>query len=85
MSPGGREGDGPKRRRRRGRTLEAPVLRPASRDQLEELEARAGGREDDADAPPPVGGSWERLYTGVVLTLLLYIVALLLFTRAYAP
>jgi hypothetical protein len=41
--------------------------------------------DDDLDAPPPVGGSWERLYTGVILTLLLLIVAFWLFTRAYAP
>jgi hypothetical protein len=31
-----------------------------------------------------VGGSWERLYTGVILTLALVILALWMFTRVYA-
>jgi hypothetical protein len=52
---------------------------------MDELEARSAPAEDDLNAPPPVGGSWERLYTGVVLTLALYILALWLFTRVYAP
>jgi len=83
VSPRGREGEGGKRRKRNA--LTGPVLRPAARDQLEELEARTGLGDDDIEAPPPVGGSWERLYTGVVLTLILYIVAFWLFTRVYAP
>jgi hypothetical protein len=31
-----------------------------------------------------VGGSWGRLYAGVLLTLILLIIALWLFTRMYA-
>jgi hypothetical protein len=59
------------------------VPRSGARDQIEELEASAAPAEEDLDAPPPVGGSWERLYTGVVLTLILYILAFWLFTRVY--
>jgi hypothetical protein len=46
--------------------------------------ARVPASEEDLDAPPPVGGSWERLYTGVILTLALVILALWMFTRVYA-
>lgn len=68
----------------RGADVTGPVP-PASRDQVDELASHTAPPEEDPDAPPPVGGSWERLYTGVVLTLILYIVAFWLFTRAYAP
>jgi hypothetical protein len=46
---------------------------------------RAVSADEDLNEPPPVGGSWGRLYTGVTLTLALLIIALWLFTRIYAP
>jgi len=83
VNPRGRDGE--RAKRRRAHALPGPVLPPAAQDQIEELEARTAGGDDDVNTPPPVGGSWERLYTGVVLTLILYIVAFWLFTRVYAP
>lgn len=41
--------------------------------------------EEDLNAPPPVGGSWGRLYSGVLLVLILLILTFWLFTRGYAP
>ncbi len=60
-----------------------PVSAP--KDAVDEVHARTAEEEEGIDAPPPVGGSWQRLYTGVVLTLILYVLALWLFTRAFAP
>lgn len=37
---------------------------------------------DDDEAPPPVGGSWERIYLVVILWLALQIALCYLFTRA---
>ena len=84
MSDRGRGSGGPPGRPPRDSGVTGPVP-PAARDQVDELAARAGLPDEDVEAPPPVGGSWQRLYTGVVLTLILYILAFWLFTRAYAP
>jgi hypothetical protein len=37
-----------------------------------------------ADEPPPFGGSWGRLYAGVLLTLALLVVAFTLLTRHFS-
>jgi hypothetical protein len=42
-------------------------------------------RKDPAEEPPPFLGSWRRVYTAVILFLLLLIVAFDLFEKAFAP
>jgi len=77
-----RTGDTDARRAGDERFGPGPVSAPA--DAVAAINQR-GAPEDDVDSPPPVGISWGRLYTGVILTLLLVIVALTLFERAYRP
>ena len=45
----------------------------------EEIEERRG-----ADEPPPIGGSWGRLYTVVLLGLALLIIAFTAITRHFS-
>lgn len=45
----------------------------------EEKEQRRG-----ADEPPPLGGSWARLYTAVLAGLALLVVAFTLITRHFS-
>jgi len=40
-------------------------------------------RRDVPDEPPPFLGTWRRVYTAVLVYLVLVILALALFTRAY--
>lgn len=37
----------------------------------------------DPDEPPPILGSWPRVYAAVLLCLVLYIFLFYLFTKAY--
>ncbi|MCM2317198.1 MAG: hypothetical protein NDJ92_18790 [Thermoanaerobaculia bacterium] len=37
-----------------------------------------------ADEPPPLGGSWSRLYTAVLAALVLLVVAFSLITRHFS-
>ena len=46
---------------------------------------RDGSEEQQgADEPPPIGGSWARLYTAVLVTLALLIVAFTAITRHFS-
>ena len=40
---------------------------------------------DPAEAPPPVGGTWNRLYAIVLGELVLLVGLFYLFTRAFSP
>jgi hypothetical protein len=36
------------------------------------------------DGPPPIGGSWRRLYIAAIVVLVIMILAAWLFSRAYS-
>lgn len=50
---------------------------------MDEQRANRDGR-DGADEPPPFGGSWGRLYAGVLLALALIVVAFTVITRHFS-
>ena len=39
---------------------------------------------EPADGPPPIGGTWRRLYFAAILALAIMILAAWLFSRAFA-
>lgn len=41
-------------------------------------------QEVDLEAPPPIGGSWKRLYVAVLLNLALLVAIFYAFTKAFA-
>ena len=39
---------------------------------------------DQNEAPPPIGGTWPRLYAAVIITLVVLVALFYAFTRAFS-